>query len=188
MKWKLIKCFALIISLAYLICCPVEVTYALDQGTDGTELEVMQPSQLEVYLGEEWAGALFELETDVGLYPNTIPVGEDGTLRMEIGGSSKYILRLREAPQSDASSTDESETTNPIPVTESEASVAPAQTENIPEASVPNPTEPGQNTIAGIPVTHIVFFGGGLVIAVAALILIRMNQKKSANYDDEEDF
>lgn len=188
MKWKLIKCFALVISLAYLICCPVEVTYALDQGTDGTELEVMQPSQLEVYLGEAWAGTLFELETDVGMYPNTIPVGEDGTLRLEIGGSSKYILRLHAAPQSDPSSADETEETNTIPVTDPEASDAPAQTESIPEVSVPNPTEPGQNTVAGIPVAHIVFFGGGLVIAVAALIMIRMNQKRSANYDDDEDF
>ena len=187
MKWKLIKCLALIVSLAYLICFPVEVTYALDQGTDGTELQVMQPSQLEVQLGEEWAGALFELETDVGMYPNAIPVGEDGTLRLEIGGSSKYILRLSEVPQSGVTSTDETEPADTNSVTAPEPTAEPTQAENMTEASVPVPTEPAQNTLAGIPLKHIVFFGGGLVIAVIALILMRRSQRNNPYYDDEDD-
>ena len=187
MKWKLIKCLAFIVSVAYLICFPVEGTYSPDQGTDGTELHVIQPSQLEIYLGEEWVGAQFELETDAGMYPNAIPVGEDGTLRLEIGGSSKYILRLNEIPHSDVAATDETVTSEPNAETAPQPSTEPTQAEHAPEESVPGLAEPAQNTLAGIPVKHIVFFGGGLVIAVIALILMRKSQKNNPYYDDEDD-
>ena len=65
---------------------------AENQGTDGTEMQVMEAEQLEVQLGKEWAGMEFQLKTDAGLYPGTITVGEDGVLRTELGGSSRYIL------------------------------------------------------------------------------------------------
>lgn len=60
--------------------------------TDGSEIVVSQPEKLEIQLGSEWAGAEFQLRTDQGLYPNLIPVGADGVLRLEIGGSGSYIL------------------------------------------------------------------------------------------------
>ena len=65
---------------------------AENQGTDGTEMQVMEAEQLEVQLGKEWTGREFQLKTDAGLYPGTITVGEDGVLRTELGGSSRYIL------------------------------------------------------------------------------------------------
>ena len=58
--------------------------------TDGTEIQVVQPERLEIQLGTAWAGVEFQLRTDSGLYPDPIPVGEDGVLRLEIGGSSSY--------------------------------------------------------------------------------------------------
>ena len=60
--------------------------------TDGSEIIIVQPEKLEIQLGSEWAGAEFQLRTDQGLYPNLIPVGSDGVLRLEIGGSGSYIL------------------------------------------------------------------------------------------------
>ena len=53
-------------------------------GTDGTELQIATPEQLEIQLGTAWAGVEFQLKTDAGLYPGTIPVGDDGVLRLEI--------------------------------------------------------------------------------------------------------
>lgn len=52
----------------------------------------MSPSYLEVQLGSAFAGTEFQFRTDTGIYPGTIQVGEDGVLRLEIGGSSQYIL------------------------------------------------------------------------------------------------
>ena len=60
--------------------------------TDGSELQIATPEQLEVQLGAAWAGVEFQLRTDSGVYPGTIPVGDDGVLRLEIGGSSSYQL------------------------------------------------------------------------------------------------
>lgn len=60
--------------------------------TDGSELQIATPEQLEIQLGPEWARVEFRLKTDSGMYPGTIPVGDDGVLRLEIGGSSSYQL------------------------------------------------------------------------------------------------
>lgn len=90
-------------------------------------------------------------------------------------------------PQSGVTSTDETEPADTNSVTVPEPTAEPTQAESMTEASVPVPTEPAQNTLAGIPVKHIVFFGGGLVIAVIALILMRKSQRNNPYYDDEDD-
>ena len=60
--------------------------------TDGSEIQVVSPSYLEVQLGPAYAGTEFQFRTDTGIYPGLIQVGEDGVLRLEIGGSRHYIL------------------------------------------------------------------------------------------------
>ena len=60
--------------------------------TDGSEIQVVSPSYLEVPLGPAFAGTEFQFRTDTGIYPGLIQVGEDGVLCLEIGGSSHYIL------------------------------------------------------------------------------------------------
>lgn len=60
--------------------------------TDGSEIQVVSPSYLEVQLGPAFAGTEFQFRTDTGIYPGLIQVGGDGVLRLEIGGSSYYIL------------------------------------------------------------------------------------------------
>ena len=60
--------------------------------TDGSEIQVLSPSYLEVQLGPAFAGTEFQFRTDTGIYPGLIQVGIDGVLRLEIGGSSHYTL------------------------------------------------------------------------------------------------
>lgn len=75
MKTKIMKCLALVLAMTCILCFPTPASAAA-QGTDGTELEVVQPEQLEIQLGESWAGVAFELKTDAGMYPGVILVGE----------------------------------------------------------------------------------------------------------------
>ena len=88
---KSLAAFALAGALAATFGTGILVS-AENQGTDGTEIQVMEAEQLELQLGKEWAGTEFQLKTDAGLYPGTITVGEDGVLRTELGGSTRYIL------------------------------------------------------------------------------------------------
>ena len=92
MKTKLTKGILLILSLLCILCVPVTPVYAAQQGTDGSELQVVKAEQLEIQLGTSWSGVEFQLKTDAGVYPGTVKVETDGVLRLEIGGSSQYIL------------------------------------------------------------------------------------------------
>lgn len=192
MKHRTTKILALILVIACTLCFPIMAS-ATSQGTDGTELEVLQPEKLEIHLGTEWAGVEFSLKTDVGMYPATIPVGEDGVLRLEVGGSTSYILtRLNSSVEA------------PEPGIIGDAFVASApERETISDETtpatdsyheVPDPTEePADNTVAGIPVAHVAMFGGGLIIAIGALIVIQLIQKHRASkstggYDENDEF
>ena len=104
-----------------LVCVIIAVlipqTVFAKDGTDGTELQVMEPEKLEVQLGVDWAGTEFQLKTDAGLYPGTITVDQDGVLRLEIGGSKSYVLSCMNSsvstpvPQSEQASATNSEKT-----------------------------------------------------------------------------
>lgn len=197
------------------LCLCISPVYA---DTDGTEMQVMETSRLEIQLGTEWSGVEFQLRTDVGMYPDTITVGEDGVLRLEIGGSSAYVLtclnsavaapqigeavstqtdpaETPETPapeQSDTPQNEQQETVD-APVTDDTTTSGPTPEE--PEKQDPSQEETpeDENTVAGIPVMHIVLFGGGLVLAVGGLIAMRIISKRRENrdeydYDDEEDY
>ena len=68
----------LVMSVIIMLLLLLPQTAYAAEGTDGTEMQVLQPQQLEIQLGSNWAGVEFQLKTDAGLYPGTIPVGEDG--------------------------------------------------------------------------------------------------------------
>ena len=190
MKLKIAKAVALILAMVCLLCFPVPAS-AASQGTDGTELEVIQPQNLEIQLGESWAGVEFELKTDAGMYPGVIIVGEDGVLRLEIGGSENYILSClnssvdipipgETAPAEEVTepAIDPSEETDPAAETE--------EAETVPSESLPEETQEG--TLGGIPIKHLVLFGGGLILAIGALVGINFYQKRSGkNAGSEED-
>ena len=195
MKMKIAKAIALVLAMVCIFCFPVPAS-ATAQGTDGTELEVIQPQNLEIQLGESWAGVEFELKTDAGMYPGVITVGEDGVLRLEIGGSENYILSCVnssvEIPEPGETLPAEDETaTAEQPGTEAsedvDATVDPSESTDAAETEPSEDEE--QGTVAGIPVTHMALFGGGLIVTIGALVGIHFYQKRSgkSNHSDEDD-
>ena len=179
MKAKMIKSILLVVSLVCILCCPVSVSAEPKQGTDGDELQLMEAEKLEIQLGPEWAGVEFQLKTDVGMYPGNIIVGEDGVLRLEIGGSKTYTLSCLN------SSVEIPEPTQAPATTEPEEE--PAEDESTAKESK---TETDENTVAGIPVLHIALFGGGLLLAVGSLIVMHVVKRRRESepaYDDEDD-
>lgn len=181
MKVKLLKGVLTVLSLICILCIPVTPIYAEPQGTDGTEMQVIEPEKLEIQLGADWAGVEFQLKTDSGLYPGTIAVGEDGVLRMELGGSKSYVLTCMNSSVS-------------VP----EATQAPATTEEAQNESNEGQESDGSNsgqdtegTVAGIPILHLVLFAGGMVLAVGSLIAMRVMKKRresDAEYEDEDEY
>lgn len=153
--------------------------------TDGTEMQLMQPVQLEIRLGQEWVGAQFTLVTDVGQYPGAITVAQDGTLRMEIGGSQSYVLKLVGMGNTlpEATAVPDGEVT-PVPGS------APAEGEtggDLAEAGTSDAEADGAETDGGIPIFPIVLFGAGILIAGGVLIVMKVLAKRQASGDDEDD-
>lgn len=201
MKKNFIKAVSLVAALACLLCFPVKAS-AASQGTNGTELEVVQAQKLQVQLGEAWAGVEFQLRTDAGKYPNPIPVGENGILELEIGGSENYLLtclnsrvEIPEPGETQPAQEDAIEATAAADETEATIDATDAVTEGseVTEAPTEDAEEPTVEAdaeiakIGGVPVTHVIIFAGGLIIAVALLIFMHMNQKNRNNLDDSND-
>ena len=175
MKRKSITSILLVLAMLCILCFPVQVLAETQQGTTGDELQLMEAEKLEIQLGTEWAGVEFQLKTDAGLYPGTVKVGQDGVLRMEIGGSKSYILTCMNSA-----------------VEVPEVTQAPATTETDSEQnnSETDSAEEGSATVAGIPVLHIVLFAGGMVVAIGALIAMHVVKRRRENepvYDEDDD-
>ncbi|MHA9737023.1 hypothetical protein [Robinsoniella peoriensis] len=180
MRVKLLKGILTAFSLICVLCITVMPIYAEPQGTDGTEMQVIEPEKLEIQLGVDWAGVEFQLKTDSGMYPGTIAVGEDGVLRMELGGSKSYVLTCMSSS-----------------VAAPEVTQAPATTEETQnesnEGQKSNGSNSGQDTkgtVAGIPVLHLVLFAGGMVLAVGSLVVMQVMKKRresDAEYEEEDE-
>lgn len=139
------------------------------QGTDGTELRALEAQTLTIRLGPAWAGARFQLNTDVGPYPRTVDVGDDGVLRMEIGGSKEYELVCLENAA-------------PVQVSkETEMDIGTVQAE----------TEDGSGENEGsftIPALHIALFIGSVLSAFGICVYAYMGKSSmEASYDDDDD-
>jgi len=205
---------AMALSLGALMLFPVPASAA--EGTEGTEMQVMQPEQLEVQLGADWAGVEFELKTDAGMYPGTISVGDDGVLRLEIGGSSAYVLtclnstvsvpnpaqapavteeNAEENADSDgnAAETETGDIQNPDEENEGTQN-ADQETEAISDLNQESEDSPaaddGEKTVAGIPVRHLALFGGGMALAIGSLIgmyVMKRRRAVDADYEEEDE-
>ena len=187
MKAKIWKCVALVLALMCILTFPIGVS-AASQGTNGDEMQVATPEKLEIHLGQVWAGVTFELTTDYGKYPDPIPVGEDGVLRLEIGGSSSYVLSCLSSETEAPAPSETSPSENP-PSESTPAEDATASKDELVDIEDVTPTEPAEEggKVAGIPVSHIIMFGGGLLVAVGALVGINYFQKRRANASNEYD-
>ena len=175
MKHKSIKSILLVVAMLCVLCFPVQVMAETQQGTNGDELQLMEAEKLEIQLGTEWAGVEFQLKTDAGLYPGTVKVGQDGVLRMEIGGSKSYILTCMN------SAVEVPEVTQAPATTETESEQNNSETES---------AEEGSATVAGIPILHIVLFAGGMVVAIGALIamhIVKRRRESEPVYDEDDD-
>ena len=187
---------AIILLLSAVLVSP-PLVYAQSDDTDGTEIQVLQPEQLEIQLGTDWAGVEFWLRTDNGMYPDPIPVGQDSVLRLEIGGSTHYTLSCLGT---------DSETPSTDPIVSSETAEADTL-ETDPDAfEAPEPTDPREpvegsdeqdtapasevSTVAGIPVKHLVFFGLGLFICILVLVVMKIasiNRAEDAEFDEYDE-
>jgi len=76
-------------------------------------------------------------------------------------------------------------TADTIPTEDTESAAYPE------ESTAPVKADMADGTVSGIPVAHLALFGGGLIVAVAALIGIHIFQKRRegscAEDDDEND-
>lgn len=162
----------MIISL--LIVCIVTATTASaypSQGTEGDELQVAEAQHLEIQLGTEWTGVEFMLKTDAGIYPDLIPVDETGVLSLEIGGSKSYILSCMQSSVA-------------IPELIMQAPVI-IDAETVAEESIKAIEE--ESNVSGIPITHIVMFGVGIMIAIGILVAIHISNKNKQTVQNDED-
>ena len=178
--------------LAVLCCILLNagVAYATGDDTDGTELQVAQPVILEVQLGTQWAGVEFQLKTDAGLYPGTITVGQDGVLRTELGNSGSYIFSCQSSGvavpnPSDTQSQNMVGQEFDIPA----ANGASNNTENA-ENRAPNTEvhDSDRPSVGGIPVIHLVLFGSGLLLAIGALVAMRLIRNRHHTEQNPYDF
>ena len=150
------------------------------EGTEGDELQVLQPEQLEIQLGAELAGAQFSLKTDAGMYPGTVAADANGTLKLEIGGSSSYVLTRLDAASAARTAVLTDDPVQPV----SEMPAGEAETA-APEETVP--AEPAQqdNTI---PAKHIILFAGGSVLCIAFLaISFVLKRRRARDYYEEDE-
>lgn len=210
MRKKLCRYLLASVAMACVLCTPAASVRAESQGTNGTEIQVMEAEKLEIQLGEGWAGVEFQLKTDSGLYPGTIKVGEDGVLRTELGGSKSYVLtcmassiaapKTAQAP----ATTEEAQTeTEDVESGEQDNHEGPDNTDSVPdtesgmeqEASGESQKEDAgteqRSTVAGIPVAHIMLFAGGMVLAIGSLIVMWVMKKRREagdEYEDEDEY
>ncbi|WP_166544284.1 hypothetical protein [Acutalibacter sp. 1XD8-36] len=149
---------------------------------------------MEVQLGTAWAGVEFQLKTEHGLYPGTIPVGDDGVLRLEIGGSSSYQLTCltSKAPVPTPKPTPEPVTSAVLtnqPDSKAESGEE-QQPGSQPQATI-TATETGSVdpafTLADIPIWQLGLLGGGMVVAIGALIVMAVLKKRRVSEDEDED-
>ncbi len=184
------------LAILYCILMCTSAVYATGDDTDGTELQVAQPVILEVQLGSQWAGVEFQLKTDAGLYPGTITVGQDGVLRTELGNNGSYVLSC---VNSSVAAPSPNETLAPDPTEQlpepSESDGAANDTANTDDTMLTTQESDSVGSAnGGIPVMHLVLFGGGLLLAVGALVTMRVIQNRQPaerepyDADDDDDY
>lgn len=192
MKSKILKAVSLIVALTCILCYPVKAS-ATAQGTNGTEMEVVQAQKLEIQLGEAWSGIEFLLKTDVGTYPDAIPVGEDGVLRLEIGGSSTYFLTCLNSsaaiPEPEDNVTEQTtQSTDSSEETTAQTGEA-TETTELTEAETGTAGEETTqgSMVGGIPVTQVIVFAVGLLLAITLLVFMQKHQKNHESEESEDD-
>ncbi len=134
--------------------------------------------KVEINLGADNAGAEFYFKTDVGIMPGTLKADKNGTLTVELGGSSRYVLTYAGAASSMPVTSDPEEKETTEPASEQETTEAPVTEEAAPEGT----KKP--------PVKDLVIFIAGLVICGGFLLGSKIRsvmKSKKADKKDESD-
>lgn len=160
------KIFSMVFAML-MLCASLTTVFAIPQGTNGDELHVVEAQELEIQLGTEWSGVEFMLRTDAGVYPGTITVNDNGVLSLEIGGSKKYTLSCLHSSSNNANLT---------------LLQAPVTNEPLKDKTVSI-----EDNNSAIPISHIIMFVGGIVIAVGILIAIYISGKNREIVQDDEE-
>lgn len=173
-------------SLILLLLCCLHIIFALpidatQQGTHGDELPVMKAEKLEIELGTKWVGVEFQLKTDAGMYPGVIVVGEDGVLRLEIGGSSRYVLSCFHSSVPIPTPEDTSEMISNLVIFDSEDETI--------ETNQDSETEQGASSTVSLTMHHMFFVGGvALILGFVIGIYDRgKKQKVGGRYDHNDE-
>lgn len=157
-------------------CTVLMTAGTVSADTDGTELPAVQPAQLEIRLGPDWAGAGFQLRTDAGLYPGELVVEETGVLRLEIGGSQSYLLSCTEPPSPPAHPAEKT------PDSEIQLSIEPGGAEEpIPQPSPVFEEDAPRGLILAFPA--VVFLAAGCLF-----LLHRRKRQRQIRFDRNTDF
>ncbi len=165
--------------------------------------------KLIIQLGPNWAGVEFELSTDMGKYSETIVVGDNGVLSLELADSSIYTLSCLNskvpipaapdstqmpatttAPPEKGESPENQPAVQPSEAQQSEDAEQPQTSQTIP-TDLPEDTSSAGDVIPpsdkqGIPTLQLVLFIGGAMLCVGGLIIMQI-VKKRREYDDEDD-
>ena len=175
------KIVALAVMLTLALCCAVtafaeettiDMATSPNQGVEGDIMQVMQPEELEIQLGSDFAYHGFKLDLDYGTYPETIYADEYGVLKLEIGGSDKYVIRHTGEIKDTSEETTWSDAIGSAEVADndSEASPSEAVTEN----------KPANNSLDRLPLGVVIAVATLAVLGVGAIFIEKMtNPKKS---------
>ncbi len=154
------------------------------QGTDGTELQALEAQTLTIRLGPAWAGTRFQLSTDIGPYPGTVDVGDDGVLRMEIGGSGAYELVCLD----ETTSVQKPGETNAGEMEPGETETSEAETETGTAQAGTEDTINESESSPAIPALHIALFIGSMLSVLGIFIYAHVAKtRREAGYDDDDD-
>ncbi len=182
--------------LAFFAVCAIwmlswpPVAHALNPDVSPTKTTIAD--KLVIQIGAEWAGAEFELTTDMGAYPGTMVVNEAGVLSMELGGSTVYTLRRMSGPASKPVSEEAPEppqsgdSGTPIPANGNTALPLPDTTQQPAAAPAATPSD-AADAQSGIPTLHLVLFLGGLTICIGGLILLRLSRLWQNCCEEDDD-
>jgi hypothetical protein len=167
---------ATLVSAIIIIILTLPFTARAD--TDGSEIQVTdRPDQFILQLGPQWAATESELKTDAGGFPVPVVVDPSGILKMDLGGSSNYILSRIAPPAAE-------QTPEPAPETPGPAPLPP----DIPDVPQPEP-EPASS---GIPIAHLAIFLFGVAAAAGGLAALfyfkRRRRSNDYDYDYDDDY
>ncbi len=136
---------------------------------------------VEIALGADNAGAEFYFKTDAGIMPGTLKADQNGTITVELGGSSKYVLTYAGAASGMPVPTEPAESETAEPVSD-------AQTEPSESTAAETPASEGTRKP---PVKDMIIFFGGITLCGGFLLGSKIRtaiKAKKAEKDDDSDY